>query len=337
MCECDNCRTKTPTDWYIKILNEIDRQLTQLNLHTRLVFLIYFELLWSPQTEELHNPERFVLMFAPISRTFSEPFYRPEESVYQNDTQNLPAYVRNHIELPKDVKDNLSFLYHWKKHFSRDSFDFDYYLMWDIDRELGGFQLAQVIYQDCVRLHEMKINGLISCQRNRASFPTGLCQYIMGQILFDTNIPFEQLVKRYFISAYGPESELALEYIRQLSDRFPSRYFRNEPAGIFDEEYVRRFHEVENYIMEKEPAIEAAALDAKGGPFERMWTVLQCSVPLHRMIAKAFGEKVAGADAARRKALSDELREQVSQTEIKIQSDLDGFLFCEVVCGFLES
>lgn len=335
-CECDSCRTKTLTDWYVGLLNEIDHQLTELRLKTRLVFLIYFELLWPPKTERLHNPDRFVLMFAPISRTYSEPFYYPEEPVNRNDGCPLPAYVQNHIELPKDVKDNLRFLYRWQEYFSGDAFDFDYYLMWDIDRELGGLQLAQTIYQDCTRLREMKLNGMISCQRNRASFPTGLCQYVMGQVLFDADVPFEQMVSRYFSSAYGPSADLALEYVRQLSDRFPARYFRNESEVLSREDYALRFRETEKYITEMAPQLKAAAQRAKGSQFERMWTVLQSSVPIHLLTARICAEKEAGADVERKKALSKELRELVSQTEINIQSDLDGCVFCDVMCRFLE-
>ena len=53
------------------LLNEIDERLTALGLDTRLAFLIYFELLWPPVTQHLKNPDRFILMFAPITRTYT--------------------------------------------------------------------------------------------------------------------------------------------------------------------------------------------------------------------------------------------------------------------------
>lgn len=62
-CECESCRQKIPTDWYFMILNEIDRRLSALKKDTKIVFLIYFELLWPSQTVVLKNPDRFVLMF----------------------------------------------------------------------------------------------------------------------------------------------------------------------------------------------------------------------------------------------------------------------------------
>lgn len=337
MCECHNCKNKIPTDWYVGLLNEIDRQLTELKLTTRLVFLIYFELLWPPQKEKIINPDRFVLMFAPITRTYSQPFCQSGGPVTDAVMEPLPEYRRNHIQLPKSVEGNLSFLKEWQKQFAGDSFDYDYHLMWDIDRELGGLQLARVIYEDCISLHQIKLNGLISCQRNRASFPTGICQYVMGQVLFNTELPFEQLVSDYFEAAYGKDAKLALEYVKQISERFPACYFRGELKDFSAEEYIQRFLNAKSYILQMEPEIDAAASRAKDTSYERMWEVLQCSLPIHRMVAAACVEKLAGVDQARRKELSDGLRELVSQIEQKIQPDLDGYQFCNVMCGFIEA
>ena len=71
ICECSACRARSQTDWYVMLLNEIDERLTALGLDTRLAFLIYFELLWPPVTQHLKNPDRFILMFAPITRTYT--------------------------------------------------------------------------------------------------------------------------------------------------------------------------------------------------------------------------------------------------------------------------
>jgi hypothetical protein len=40
-CECDNCIIKRPSDFYVKILNDIDAALTKKQLPTKIVFLIY--------------------------------------------------------------------------------------------------------------------------------------------------------------------------------------------------------------------------------------------------------------------------------------------------------
>ena len=50
-CECEECRKKTPSDWYIVLLNDIDRALTEENLPTKIVFISYVDTTWAPLTE----------------------------------------------------------------------------------------------------------------------------------------------------------------------------------------------------------------------------------------------------------------------------------------------
>ena len=119
VCECPACQSTTLSDQYVELLNDIDRRLTAEGLDTRLVFLLYQELLWPPVRARLNSPDRFVLMFAPISRTFSRSY----------DAQAvppIPPYVRNRITLPGDLGENLAFLRGWQKVFAGDSFVYDY-------------------------------------------------------------------------------------------------------------------------------------------------------------------------------------------------------------------
>ena len=45
-CECEVCRTKTPSDWYIMMLNDIDEELTKRELDTHIVFISYVRILF---------------------------------------------------------------------------------------------------------------------------------------------------------------------------------------------------------------------------------------------------------------------------------------------------
>ena len=49
------------------MLNEIDRRFTEKGIKTKICFLVYLDLYWPPETERIHNEERFLMMFAPIS------------------------------------------------------------------------------------------------------------------------------------------------------------------------------------------------------------------------------------------------------------------------------
>ncbi len=69
-CECDGCAVKRPSDWYVDLLNELDEQLDAAGIDTKIVFLAYADLLWAPEKSRLRNAERFILMFAPLTRTW---------------------------------------------------------------------------------------------------------------------------------------------------------------------------------------------------------------------------------------------------------------------------
>lgn len=184
VCECEACRMTTPSDQYAALLNEIDRRLTAEGRTTKLVFLLYQELLWPPVRERLRNQDRFVLMFAPISRTFSrsyDPAPRPGP---------IPPYVRNHIALPEDLGENLAFLRRWQEQFEGDSFVYDYPLGRAHYGDLGYIHMARLIHGDIRRLQEMELRGYISCQELRAGMPNFLPDYVMGRTLMDRDADF---------------------------------------------------------------------------------------------------------------------------------------------------
>ena len=112
LCECPECRRTTLSDQYVSLLNEIDRRLSEEGIRTRIVFLLYQELLWPPVAERLKNEDRFVLMFAPISRTF-EVSYMSEESG-EEVAGRIPVFQRNQIVLPTKLAENMAFLKGWQ-------------------------------------------------------------------------------------------------------------------------------------------------------------------------------------------------------------------------------
>ena len=42
-CECSECVKRDPSDWYMILMNELDRALTEKGLDTRLVFIVYYD------------------------------------------------------------------------------------------------------------------------------------------------------------------------------------------------------------------------------------------------------------------------------------------------------
>ncbi|NLC67502.1 MAG: DUF4838 domain-containing protein, partial [Clostridiaceae bacterium] len=139
------------------MLNDLDEILSEKGLKTKIVFLIYVDLLWAPEIEKIKNPGRFILMFAPITRTYSKSFEA------DGDLPETPPYERNKLRFPYDVKENLAFLKSWERVFKGDSFDFDYHFLGDHYRDPGYYSIVKVLSQDIKNLGKIGLNGFVSC------------------------------------------------------------------------------------------------------------------------------------------------------------------------------
>ncbi|MDE6202988.1 MAG: DUF4838 domain-containing protein, partial [Lachnospiraceae bacterium] len=204
ICECPECVQTTLSDQYVELLNEIDARMIEENLDTRIVFLLYQELLWTPVVQRLNHQERFVLMFAPISRTF--------EKSYELDGGEtaIPVYVRNHVTLPTNLAENMAFLRQWQKIFEGGSFVYDYPLGRAHYGDFGYVHIAKVICSDIQKLDRMKLDGYISCQELRAAFPNALPNYMMAYTLFQKDVGEKEVIEEYFSACYGEDWEKAL-------------------------------------------------------------------------------------------------------------------------------
>ena len=316
VCECEACRQTTPSDQYVELLNEIDRRLTQAGLDTRIVFLLYQELLWPPVRARLKHPDRFVLMFAPISRTF-ERSYEVEGALPE-----LPPYVRNHITLPTDLGENLAFLRGWQRQFGGDSFVYDYPLGRAHYGDLGYVHIARVIGGDVKRLEALGLDGYISCQELRAGLPNFLPNYVMGRMLFDRDADPEAVIDEYFAAAYGAGWERVKEYLSALSALSSCDYV-NGKGPRTDPDVARRMAELRRVCEHFSPVLEARRGE---GLF---WTVLA----YHRDYALALSralELLARGAGEESRAARRAFRELICENEPDFQPFLDVYRVLEV-------
>lgn len=245
ICECSKCRDTLLSDQYIHILNILDQELSKLNLPTKIVFLIYQELLWPPIDNSLINADRFTLMFAPISRTFEKSY----EDCTITDT--IPNYVRNHIQLPSSLEENLSFLKKWQEKWTGDSFVYDYPLGRAHYGDPGYINISRIINQDIKTLKSLGLHGYISCQELRVSFPHSLPNYIMGLTLFDSEADFDTLTQDYFAHMYHDKASLCQSYFQNISNLFSCDYFngigpRRNPEQAH--KYLEAVHIAEDFL-----------------------------------------------------------------------------------------
>ena len=322
VCECEQCRRTTISDQYVALLNRIDRRLTAEGLNTRLVFLLYQELLWPPVKERLDNPDRFVLMFAPISRTFGDSY-----RLGDGTARPFPAYVRNRIVLPVDLEENLAFLRGWQRQFSGDSFVYDYPLGRAHYGDFGYLHISRIIYEDVRKLDKLGLNGYLSCQELRAGLPNTLPNYVMGRILLDREAGFEEIADEYFTAAYGPGWELAKECLGSLSELQMCDYL-NGKGSRQDERAAERLERIGTCCARSRAEL---ARRIPGGDHvqEGFWTRLGYHLEYIAHLTRAMGCLARGENAKSKTAWMA-MREFICRGEERFQPWLDAYRVLEV-------
>jgi hypothetical protein len=320
-CECENCKKDSPTDLYIKILNLLDEKLTKAGYNQKIVFLIYYELLWPPKYEMIKNPDRFILMFAPISRTFEKSYkgFKGNESI--------PDYVRNKMVLPTSLGENLAFLEQWQKVFKGDSFDFDYPLGRAHYGDPGYYKISKITSEDIKSLKAIDLNGYLSCQEQRAFFPTALPNYVMGLTLWDKDKDFNDIAEDYFKNAFGPSWKECKEYLEKLSYLFDIEYWCAQKPWI-DEEVRENMKKVPEFVEKFRTVIEAN-IALENSCWKKSWEYLIWHIDYCKLFAKFLENKAEGNDAKVLEAW-DELKSYLQNIEVHIQPVFDVYRFIQI-------
>ena len=289
-CECVQCKKMRPSDWYVTLLNDIDEKLTEENLDTKVVFLLYVDLLWEPQQVRLNNPERFTLMFAPITRTYTSSFTDCEEF----KEEDLPGFELNKLKFPESVGENLAWMRRWRRQFQGDGFDFDYHFMWDHFTDPGYYEQARILFKDMQSLHKVGLNGMVSCQNQRVFFPNGLGMTAMAAGLWDEKANFDTVAKSYFQNAYGCDGEAVRAYLMAITEAVDPAYIRGE-KGVENPQAAESLARVPGILDAFLPKILQASEDISLQENIRVsWRYLRYHSELCRLFALTFQRKAEG-------------------------------------------
>ncbi|MBO5316169.1 MAG: DUF4838 domain-containing protein [Clostridia bacterium] len=217
-CECEECKKKTPSDWYMILLNECDRELTKRKLDTRIVFIAYVDTTWAPVTEKIENQDRFTLLLAPISRSYMMTL--PEWGVKK---KTVP-YKRNQNVLPADLEEYFAYFADWKKMWKGANISYEYHFWRHQAFDLSGIELAKRINEDIKVYKAYDINGIIEDGSQRSFFPTGLAFYTYARSLFDISLSAEEIAEDYFSNAFGDDWKDFYDYLARLEEKIPFPY-----------------------------------------------------------------------------------------------------------------
>ena len=217
-CECEECQKKIPSDWYVILMNELDRELTKRELPTRIVFISYCDTAWPPITEAIENPNRFSILSAPISRAYTESV--PEDV----DDATYPPYVRNKNTLFPKVAPYIKCAKEWQDICRAPVMLYEYHFWVNQYFDPSALKFARVVYDDIRNYKKHGLNGLINDCSQRSFWPNGFAFFVYGQTQFDTSVSFETLLEDYFSHAYGEDWRKVVELFGKIGKALDSEY-----------------------------------------------------------------------------------------------------------------
>ena len=319
-CQCDECAKRTVSDWYIMLLNQIDEALADKGLNTRIVFIQYTETTWAPDTERINNPDRFTMMLAPISRSYTK-------TLTDTKIDALPPFIRNALQLPRTLDEYMAHYREWKKVWNGASFAFEYHFWRHQFYDPSGLLLARRIFEDAEAYHANGVNGIVACGSQRSYFPTGFAYYVFARKQYDITATFDELLTEYFSAAFGENWSEFVNYLNGIADCFGFKYLEGEESAdttkskYYNPERAKKLGNVKN-VIEKGKAL----IEANYNSPDRVKTVSVRLLEEHasycQMLADTFICKANG-DNENAKAMMEKLSAEMNKREIYLERYFD--------------
>lgn len=323
-CECGECTKHLPSALYVQLLNELDMRMSACGIDSKIVFLIYVDLLWSPKDFALKDPDRFLIMFAPITRSYRSSFRVPDK------LPSIPEYSRNKNIMPQDVALNIAFLKAWQEIFPGSGFDYDYHFMWAHLRDPGQLRISQILSEDIRHLMDLRLDGFISCQVSRAAFPNMLGITVLGEMLWNRDTDYTELCEDYFKAAYGTGWELALAHLRHISELFYGINYEESISAALPErvELCKRIRDAFDEFYKAPELSTPHSTDSQ----RIMWHYLKLHTEIWREYTDAFALLCAG-DTSAAKERWEQARRFAFSLEPEIQAVFDLWNYNNVAGG----
>lgn len=321
-CECEECRKKSPSDWYVVLLNELDLELTRRKSKQKLVFLVYFELLYPPKEERLLNESRFTLLFCPFGRDFTKRYSEWQELPY------TPVKL-NSFDPPRDMHMGLylSQLRDWKKVFSGDSMVFDYNLYDGAGvLDLTGLTQSKIVSDDCLFLKSIGLSGRIECGSTHLMTPTPIIYHSMASSLFYGRGVDESA---FLHDVFG--SDKAEEFLK-ATDCLPIDYMLRRKDTLTDAE-LSKIKKAKELICDFKKS--AKALNAENEMQKNSLIRLLDYTDLLEFVFDIAEKKPSGFDESTKEALTEKLRFIVFGLEEKYPLTFDATPLFEHIRAFI--
>ncbi|MBQ4051707.1 MAG: DUF4838 domain-containing protein [Oscillospiraceae bacterium] len=316
-CECENCRRKDTSDWYVMLLNDIDAALTRKGLDTHLVFIVYVDTFWPPIEEKLNNHKRFTMLYAPITRLYTETYGETP------DFSKVVPYDRNKNDLPRGMAECLAYLHEWKKMWPGDCFCYEYHFWLHQHYDISSLELGRLLHNDITALRGQGLSGIVEDGSQRSFFPTGFPFYVYGETLFDASVTYDELKEDYFSHAFGENWKEAVAYLEKIAELLPFEKISvlRDYKCIPDASVGETAKEVPAVTAAFAPVIEANLRQPRRASTVS-WQLLKHHITYTELLADYLVKLTAG-DMAGAKAVADAFVDEFSRREIYIERYYD--------------
>ena len=221
-CECDACRQKRPSDWYVMILNEIDAKFTENNIPMKILFSFYVDTMFAPTVEKLNNPDRFLFQFCPIARSYME-------SITEDMVLPEPIPFRyNAWDPPKNTQEAYALFVEWKKMFPGPYAVFEYHFWKHQYRDPGTMDMARRVYEDTLSHRVMETCGCMEDGSVKSFFPNGFAEYIYAESLVNRELDYEKELADYYTALYGENWKIVVSYLQNITEAFSFAYMEGK-------------------------------------------------------------------------------------------------------------
>ena len=315
------CRDTHPSDFYVKMLNMIDAELTKRKLSSRIVFIAYGSTVWPPEYEKLINQDRFTLLFAPISRRYTSSL--PE--VMQ--AEPILPYDRENPVLPSTIDGSFSYLDGWRKTWRGANIAYEYHFWRHQYFDLGGTKLSRIVCEDVKNYLKNGISGIIEDGSQRSFFPTPLTFYTYARTLFDTSLSYEEICEDCLSHLFGEGWREFYAYLDELSDAFDFKYISAEKSA--NPKIGRHYNPEMAEKLKSVPEITARGRKLIKEHYtlpERTMTYAVRLLDLHAdyadLLADAVAAKAVGDDETADK-LYEKFRLEMGRREVYFQTCFD--------------
>ena len=298
-CECEECRKMRPSDWYVKLLNEIDEALCAEGLHQKLGFTIYSDTAWEPEHESFKNPDHFLGNLAAISRSYLT------SSGVDPQPKTITPYIRNVSDRLDSMDEYLWHGNEWRRQSGCTLFAYEYHF-WKAQFYCPScLTFAKRLNEDVISYRNNRYVGVMEDCSQRNFFPNSLAFQIYAQTLFDVDMDYEAAVEDYLSHTYGEAKDIVRRFFEQLEEYMPQRFVDTQHTRPVD---VDKYHDKAMIPSLQKAIALCEQLDKDLAPYrsqpQRVQTVAVRLLGYYtrylRGLAGAFILKCTGDDAAAR-------------------------------------